>query len=391
VLDNFEQVVLAAPVATRLLAACPHLKVLATSRVTLRVHGERVYPVPPLTLPDETQPISAQQLSRSEAVQLFVLRARAMKPEFQITTENAPALAQICRQLDGLPLAIELAAARVRVVPPQAIVARLKSRLALLTGGAQDLPSRHQTLRATLDWSHDLLPPAGQKLLARLAVFAGGCDLEAAETVCGAGLVMEHDPLRDGEDILDSIASLVDHSLLRQEERPSGEVAFSMPETVREYALARLAESGESEAIREQHAVYYLALAEAAEQELKGPWQAAWLRRLEAERDNLRAALQWAHEIRDAELGLRLAGALQWFWLMRGYFTEGRVLLERALAAAGGSPAAREGAHREWNAHVEAGRLPGRGDTSARGARLVPGAWGHGRRGLRAPSLGSCS
>ena len=341
VLDNFEQVVLAAPVAIQLLLACPGLTVLATSRVTLHVRGEQVYPVPPLTLPDPLQPASAQQLSQYESVQLFVLRAQAVKPEFAITTENAPAIAQICRRLDGLPLAIELAAAHVRYVPPQTIVARLGARLALLTGGAQDLPSRHQTLRATLDWSYDLLPDAARTLLARLAVFTGGCGLEAAEAVCVLDRPGGHDPLNGDADLLGDISSLVDHSLLREEERVAGEVAFSMPETVREYALARLAESGESEVIRERHAGYYLTLAEAAEQELKGPWQADWLRRLESERDNLRAALLWAHGSGQAQVGLRLAGALQWFWLMRGYFTEGRTLLARALAAAGGSPAAR--------------------------------------------------
>ena len=340
-LDNFEQVVLAAPVAIHLLLACPGLKVLATSRVTLHVRGEQVYPVPPLSLPDPLQPVAVQQLSQYEAVQLFVVRAQAGKPGFAITTDNAAAVAHICRRLDGLPLAIELAAARVRFVPPQTILARLSSRLALLTGGAQDLPTRHQTLRATLDWSYDLLPKAGQTLLGRLAVFTGGCVLEAAEVVCVVDRPGGRDPLHGNADLLDGISSLIDHSLLREEERLPGEAAFSMPETVREYALARLAESGEADVLRERHAAYYRTLADAAEQELKGPRQAAWLHRLEAERDNLRAALLWAHERGQAEVGLRLAGALQWFWLMRGYLTEGRTLLERALAAAGGSPAAR--------------------------------------------------
>ena len=340
-LDNFEQVVLAAPVAIQLLLACPGLTVLATSRVTLHVRGEQVYSVPPLTLPDPVEPASAQQLSQYESVQLFVVRAQAGKPGFAITTDNAAAVAEICRRLDGLPLAIELAAARVRFVPPQTILARLSSRLALLTGGAQDLPTRHQTLRATLDWSYDLLPKAGQTLLGRLAVFTGGCVLEAAEVVCVVDRPGGRDPLHGNADLLDGISSLIDHSLLREEERLPGEVAFSMLEMVREYALARLAESGESEVLRDRHAAFYLTLADAAEQELKGPRQAEWLRRLEAERDNLRAALLWAHERGQAEVAQRLAGALQWFWLMRGYLTEGRMLLERALAAPGGSPAAR--------------------------------------------------
>src|SRR5919202_1929948 len=232
---------------------------------------------------------------------------------------------------------------RVLFVPPQTIAARLGGRLALLTGGAQDLPARQQTLRATLDWSYELLPGAGQRLLAWLAVFVGGCTLEMAEAMYVADGGQGRNPLTvdDEAEVLEGISSLVDHGLLRQEERPDGEARFQMPETARQYAFARLAESGESEAAHRRHAEYYLALAEAAEGGLTGPQQAEWLRRLEAEHANLQAALLWAYESGQAELGLRLAGALQWFWLMRGYFTEGRAVCERALSLEGGSTHAR--------------------------------------------------
>src|SRR5919202_1447934 len=232
---------------------------------------------------------------------------------------------------------------RVLFVPPQTIAARLGGRLALLTGGAQDLPARRQTLRATLDWSYELLPHAGQRLLAWLAVFVGGCTLEEAEAVYTADGGQERNPSNadDAVEVFEGLALLVEHGLLRQEERPDGEARFQMPETARQYALARLAESGESESVHRRHAEYYLALAEAAERGLTGPQQSAWLGRLEAEHANLRAALLWAYESGQAELGLRLAGALQWFWLMRGYFTEGRAASERALSLGGGSTHAR--------------------------------------------------
>lgn len=339
VLDNFEQVVLAAPGLARLFVASPILKLLATSRVRLRISGEHVFPVPPLTSPEPEQ-LQGQDLERYEAVRLFVERTRAVRPGFVITSENARAVAEICSRLDGLPLAIELAAARARYIPPQTLAARLGSQLALLTGGAQDLPARQQTLRATLDWSYSLLPVMGQRLLAWLAVFVGGCTLESAEAVYGerGGDALSVD---DEAQVLDGISLLVDHGLLREEERPAGEARFQMPETARQYALARLAESGESEAAHRRHAEYFLALAEAAEPGLTGPQQAEWLNRLDVELDNLRAALLWAHESGQVELGLRLAGALGWFWLMRGYFTEGRAACARALSTAGGSKRAR--------------------------------------------------
>ena len=341
VLDNVEQVVVAAPVATQLLAACPGLTVLVTSRVLLRVSGEHVYAVPPLTLPQPGSQLLVADMARFEAVHLFVTRTQAVEPGFALTHENAPAVIEICQRLDGLPLAIELVAPWVKVLRPSALLARLDRVLPLLRGGARDLPERQRTMEATLRWSYDLLRPGDQALLARLAVFTGGCSLEAADVVCRLDRWGEHTLLEGDEDLLDGIASLVDHSLLRQEMRLDGESAFFMPKMVGEYALARLAESGEAEEIRERHAAYYLKLVEAGEQELKGPQQAEWLHRLEAERDNLRAAVLWAHASGNVEVGLRLAGALQWFWLMRGYLTEARSLLESVLAAPGGTPAAR--------------------------------------------------
>jgi predicted ATPase len=245
VLDNFEQVVSAASLIAQLLVACAHLKVLATSRVVLRVTGEQTYPVSPLQLPDPKLTASVEQVGESEAVWLFVARAQAAKPSFGLTAGNVGAVAELCRGLDGLPLAIELAAARVRLLSPQAMLLRLGNRLALLTGGAQDLPARQQTVRATLDWSYDLLDEPERRLLRRLSVFAGGCTLEAAEAVCGP----------EGEmDVFGEVSSLVDGSLLRQEEGPDGETRLWMLETIREYALARLVESGEEGSIRGRQA-----------------------------------------------------------------------------------------------------------------------------------------
>ena len=234
-------------------------------------------------------------------------------------------------RLDGLPLAIELAAARIKLLPPQAMLARLGRRLELLRGGARDMPDRHQTLRHAIAWSYDLLEAGEQALFRRLAVFAGGCTLEAAEAVCQA---VDDSAASPGQslEVLDGMASLVDKSLLRQEEQASGEPRFRMLETIREYGLECLTASGEEPAVRRAHADYYLALAEAAEPALTGPEQATWLDRLEAEHDNLRAALRWAEESGEAEIGLRLAGAFCQFWLMRGYLREGQELADAASA-----------------------------------------------------------
>jgi predicted ATPase/DNA-binding XRE family transcriptional regulator len=326
ILDNFEHLASAAPGVADLLAGCPQLKVLATSRAALQVRGEWEFPVPPLATPG-TAYTSSADLLRYPAVRLFVERARAVRPSFGLSPMNAPAVARICARLDGLPLALELAAARVRLLPTGTMLARLEDRLGLLTGGPRDLPVRQQTLRGSIAWSYDLLTEGERALFRRLAVFIGGCELEAAEAICR----------EDGcpaTDLLDGLESLVRNSLLRQEEQAGGEPRLAMLETTREYALERLEASGEAAAIRAGHARYYLRFAEAADLELHGPRQLAWLNRLEREHDNLRAALGWAGRSGEAEGGLRLAGALSWFWLIRGYWSEGRGWVEGALASA---------------------------------------------------------
>ena len=270
VLDNFEQVVAAAPLVAELLAACPRLKCLVTSRVVLRLSGEHEFPVPPLELPDPRRLPAIDTLSQYAAVELFIQRALAVRPDFRVDNDNAPAVAEICVRLDGLPLAIELAAARIKLFPPQAMLARLGRRLELLRGGARDMPDRHQTLRQAIAWSYDLLEASEQVLFRRLAVFARGCTLEAVEAVCQA----VHDPVAgpgQSLEVLDGVASLVDKSLLRQQEQASGEPRFRMLETIREYGLECLTASGEEPAVRRAHADYYLALAEAAEPALTGP------------------------------------------------------------------------------------------------------------------------
>ena len=322
-LDNFEQVLGAAPLVGELLSACPTLKVLATSRSVLRVYGEQEYPVPPLELPRPGRLPPIDRLSQYEAVRLFIERAKAARPDFSVTDENAPAVAEICARLDGLPLAIELAAARIKLLTPGAMLERLGSRLKLLGGGARDLPERHRTLRGTIEWSHALLEEGERVLFARLAVFSGGRTLEAIEAVCEA----------QGDlpvDSLDGISSLLDKSLLRQEKGPEGEPRFVMLETIHEYARERLEASGEAEATRRLHAEHFLALAEEAEPGLSGADQLACLERFEAEHDNFRAALTWSLE-REPEAALRLAGALARFWEMRCRFVEGSRWLEATL------------------------------------------------------------
>ena len=282
VLDNFEQVLEAAPQAGEILSAAPRLKVLATSRIPLGIYGEREYAVPPLAIPDPKRLPTLEVLSQYEAVRLFIERAEATKAGFEITSENAPAVAEICARLDGLPLAIELAAARIKLLPPSSILARLTNRLKLLTGGARDLPERQRTLRGAIEWSHTLLDEGEKTLFARMAIFSGGRTLEAIEAVCDAQGDL---PM----DAFDSVSSLVDKSLLRQEEGPEGEPRFMMLETIHEYAREKLRESGEAEEIGHAHARHFLGLAEEAE--LTGPEQAWWLERLEAEHDNLRTTL----------------------------------------------------------------------------------------------------
>src|SRR5215204_6275239 len=325
VLDNFEQVLGAAPTVTEMLAGAPKLKVLATSRAPLGLYGEKEYAVPPLSVPDVRHLPDFKTLSQYEAVRLFIERAKSAKADFEVTDESAPAVAEICVRLDGLPLAIELAAARIKMLPPKAILQRLSSRLKLLTGGARDLPVRQRTLRGAIEWSHTLLGDGEKTLFARMAVFSGGRTLEAVEAVCDA----------QGDlpvDSFEGVSSLLDKSLLRQEEGPNGEPRFVMLETVHEFAREKLGKSAEAEEIKRVHAQYFLALAEEARPELRGPNQLEWLERLEAEHDNMRAALSWALERKEVEVALRLGGALGWFWWMRGYYSEGRRWLEDALA-----------------------------------------------------------
>jgi predicted ATPase/class 3 adenylate cyclase len=327
VLDNCEHLLPAvAPLVAGLLAACPGLTALATSRAALGVRGEHRLPVPPLALPDPAHLPELGRLTQYEAVALFIARAVGVRPDFVVTNANAPAVAELCHRLDGLPLALELAAARVALLPPTALLARLERRLPLLRGGPRDAPARQQTLRATLDWSHDLLDAAERALFRRLAVFSGGCTLVAAAAVCGAG---EDPPL----DILEGLASLVEKSLVRQDADPGGGARLGMLETVREFALERLEQSGEAEAVRGRHAAHYVALAEAAETRLLGSDQEAWLDRLGTEHENVRAVLRWALEGGDARAALRLAGALRLFWYWRGHYTEGRRWLAELLRA----------------------------------------------------------
>lgn len=326
VLDNFEQVLPAAPVVTDLVVTAPGLTVLVTSRTLLGLYGEHNVAVPPLKVPDRTHLPPLERLGQYEAVRLFTERAQAAKAGFTITNENAPAVAEICMRLDGLPLAIELAAARIRLLSPQALLQRLSNRLKLLTGGGRDLPVRQQTLRGAIEWSYSLLDTAEQTLFARLAVFVGGSTLEAVEAVCNA-----EDDL--GVDVLDAIASLVDKSLLQQAEGSGGEPRFVMLETIREYAWERLEMSGEADAIGRCHAEYFLTVAERAAPELSGPPQAVWLQQLEVEHANLRAALVWTlSPAGKVDVALRLGGALGQFWIKRSYLSEGRRWLEAVHA-----------------------------------------------------------
>jgi predicted ATPase len=324
VLDNFEQVIAAAPLVTHLLEACPRLKVLVTSRRPLHLRGEQELLVPPLALPDTDRPLAPERLSQYAAVELFIARAREVNPAFAVTSASAPAVAEICSRLDGLPLAIELAAARTRLLPPEALLARLEHRLPLLTHGAQDLPTRQQTMRGAIAWSYDLLDEPHQRLFRRLAVFSGGCGLEAASTVCDV----------DGDisvDILEGVEALLDASLLRTAPATESDPRIGMLETIQEYALERLEESGEAALVRQRHADYFVALAEAAAPHLTSAARQAWLARLEVEHTNLRAALGWSKGT-DPEKGLQLAGALSWFWFLRGRVSEGRGWLDGLLA-----------------------------------------------------------
>jgi predicted ATPase/DNA-binding CsgD family transcriptional regulator len=328
-LDNFEQIIEAAPLVGELLSASPGLNALVTSREPLHVYGEQEYPVPPLALPDLDRVDTLRALSQYEAVELFTHRARAVRPDFTITDEDGPAIAEICVRLDGLPLAIELAAARSKLLSPEMMRRRLESRLGTLTGGARDLPARLRTLRGAIDWSYDLLDADEKTLFARLAVFQGGRTVEAVEGVCGHGLAI---------DAIDGLESLLHKSLLREGEGLDGEPRFLFLETIHEYARERLEESGEAETVQKRHADYFVALAERAAPELHGARQDNWSARLRVEHGNLRTALAWSLGGGDAELGLRLVGALREFWFSGGHIAEGLRWTERALESAGDAP-----------------------------------------------------
>jgi predicted ATPase len=318
-LDNFEQVLSAAPLVAGLLAAAPGLVVLTTSRAVLRLSGEHEFAVPPLPVPPAGAAPDPEQLRRYASVRLFTARARAVAPGFELTGANAAAVAEICRRLDGLPLAVELAAARVRLLPPQTLASRLGQRLSLLTGGARDLPERQQTLRNTLDWSFGLLSAGERALLARLGVFAGSFSLAAAEAV-GAGSPQEGQAGQPGQ-VIDTLGALVDSSLVRAQTRP-GEPRFSLLETIREYALERLREGGDWVPTHDRHAAYLLALAEPAAAELAGPGQVAWLDRLETEHDNLWAAMSWLVDHGPLDQAVHLSQVTSRFWWLRGHVAE---------------------------------------------------------------------
>jgi predicted ATPase/DNA-binding CsgD family transcriptional regulator len=327
VFDNCEHLIEpCAQLAETLLRACPNLRILATSREPLRIAGELLWLVPPLSLPDPQRPRPAENLMRYEAVQLFAERATAVLPTFGVSEAHAAVLVQLCRRLDGLPLAIELAAARVRVLSLEQIANRLDDSLRLLVGGSRTAPTRHQTLKATLDWSHDLLPEQVQIMFRRLAVFAGGWSLEAVDAVC-AGEGIEQD------DVLNLLSELVDRSLVVVDKQPGRDPHYRLLEPIRQYSTERLRSSGEEATLRERHRNWYLVLAETAASKLYGPEQMAWVSRLEAVHDNLRAALAWSQgEPSGVQPGLQLAAALGQFWQLRGYLSEGRRWLEIMLS-----------------------------------------------------------
>ena len=318
-LDNFEHLVAAASFVAELLASTARLKLLVTSRAPLHVYGEHEYPVPPLALPDPKLVPAVEQLTRYPAVALFIQRARAVGPDFEVNKENAAAVATIC-----LPLAIELAAARIKLLSPSAIQARLESRLQLLTGGARDLPARQQTLRGAIDWSYGLLNPAEQILFRRLSVFVSGCTLEGVEAVCNTKRDLELD-------VLDGMASLVDKSLLQRVDLGEEESRFVMLDTIREYGREHLIASGEEAATRRAHAAYHLVLAEEGATTGATAMETEWLDLFETEHDNFRAALDWLTQTGNAEWGLRMGAALFPFWQNREYLTEGRDRLEKVL------------------------------------------------------------
>ena len=353
VLDNCEHLVEAcAQAAEGVLRSAPKVRILATSRERLDVGGELLWPVPPLgqPAPDETSP---EQLAQHDAVRLFVDRATAVQPSFVLDAENAPAVHHICHRLDGMPLALELAAARVRVLPPPEIAARLEDRFSLLASGGRRALPRHQTLRAAIDWSYELLTAPERELFGQLSVFAGGFTLEAAEEVCT-------DEGVEPTQVLELLSRLVDQSLVVP--HAGGNARFRMLETLRRYAAERLAESGTVEVLQRRHAAYFLRLAERAEPLLRGPDQGVWMRRLEAEHDNFGAAIDWALR-HDAEMAVRLTGALAYFWLIGRHRSEVRRRLDQALDAARDAPSASRARALTWAAQL--GNVEGRLDQAA--------------------------
>ena len=330
-LDNVEQVIDVAPVLVTLLAACPRLTLLVTSRALLRVSGEYVVTVPPLGLPVMDRGDAAKVIAGCEAVQLFVARARAARSGFTLTDANAPAVAEVVRRLDGLPLAIELAAARGRTLPPSALLTRLERPLATLTGGGRDQPHRQHTMRATVAWSYDMLAPDEQTLFRLLSVFVGGFTAESADAVGQATGWLR-------TDILDGISTLVDHSLMNQAVLVQEAPRFSMLETIRAFGRERLVANGEEDTVCRAHATYYVAFAEEASPHLYLPDQGMWLDRVEVEHDNLRAALDWSVEREDADTALRLVAGIVAFWLKRAHFHEAWRRIERVLVLPGEAP-----------------------------------------------------
>jgi len=325
-LDTFEQVLPAAPLLADLLSLCPQLKLLVTSRALLHVGGEYAFALPPLEVPDLHYLPEREGLAHVASVALFVQCVQASQPGFQLTDENARDIAEICTRLEGVPLAIELAAARSKLLPPQALLSRLEHPLEVLTGGRLDAPLRQQTLRNTLRWNDDLLSPDEQTLFRRLAVFAGGCSLQAIEAISTAlgGMTIP---------VLDGVTSLIDKSLLRQPAHGEDEPRLDLLEMLREYGLERLAACGEQEQTRDAHAAYYLALAEEAAPVLSDFQQVAWQKRLEQERENLQAALRWLLERGQIKKALRLVAALVQFWLPGDQVSGGRSFLEQAWEA----------------------------------------------------------
>src|SRR5467141_2583747 len=361
VLDNFEHLVSAAPMLAELLAiGGSGLKFLVTSRAPLHVYGEQEFPVAPLSLPDPRSLPSLEALSQYSAIALFVQRASAVKPDFELAEQNAAAIAEICARLDGLPLAIELAAARIKLLSPSAMRTRLASRLQLLTGGARDLPTRQQTLRGAIDWSYDLLNPAEQRLFRRLSVFVGGGTLEAVEAVCNTKNDL-------GFDLLDGMASIVDKSLVHQVDQPSGDLRFVMLETIREYALDKLTASGEGDLTKRAHAAYYLVLAEEGASDEAGTENSEWLNCLETEHNNLLSALDWLTHTGNADWAVRFGTALFRLWETREYLTEGRDRLGKILKLEG----AMEPTEARGRALFAAGVLAGEQGGYASADRLI--------------------